>query len=501
MATKFAFRNGFFDNNTTWSLNSATYVATTIPDITDDAVANTRVVTITSNVICNSISNDSIYGGLSGGMFLLNTTNNPVNIFANIRGINCYGNTFYCISGFGANMFSLTGIVSAGGQSHGTGAGRSQALFLGNTGTVNLSCRYSWVGSGYVATAIHLISAAKLNIYGKEIGTSVENSRAFMTYAGGGEVNVYGDFISTQSNGTCLEVRSATGVNVYGNIDFAARTATQDTVYGIQFYSTIPCVTNIYGNMLGAQNYTNSGTVRNNIYIDARPNCLFNIYGDIYQGNTTGAYGGYIINNVCSSRINIYGKIYTNNSYKCPVLYNNSYSNITIFQDISASNICPIIVNEHCLSNLNLHGDIINAENGMQALYSRQHNWTRRPTNAYIRYATGLSNPVFLYHTQTEALTAFSMPPASSVRSGLSYAGGALTGTCIIPDIKNVTYGVPVDDNKSGIGFISDVSSLFNLQVSSLTANNSIGLKMANSMTNDFLSKTLDSYLNVDIPI
>jgi hypothetical protein len=47
--------------------------------------------------------------------------------------------------------------------------------------------------------------------------------------------------------------------------------------------------------------------------------------------------------------------------------------------------------------------------------------------------------------TLIDATANAAMPAASNVRSGVSYAGGALTGSCAVPAAGSVALGVPVD--------------------------------------------------------
>jgi hypothetical protein len=48
--------------------------------------------------------------------------------------------------------------------------------------------------------------------------------------------------------------------------------------------------------------------------------------------------------------------------------------------------------------------------------------------------------------TLIDASSNAAMPAASNVRSGVSYASGALTGTCAVPAAGSVALGVPVDN-------------------------------------------------------
>lgn len=491
MANKYAIQNGFFDQNTTWSLNPTAISPTTVPTVGDVAVANTRTVTITSNVRCDAITISSSYGSVSGGMFLARTINNDVDIHSDIVGANIYGTTFYCLSGDGSKTLSITGNVFPCYQNYGTGTGRSPCIRLFNTGVVNLSTRFDTAIGGYQTTKCEVHTASALNIYNQTLFSA---DVVTIYYTGAGVVNVYGD-LSTNSNssGYALWVRTASAVNVYGNLNASNGSAsgyTQDCLY---YDGGLPCQMNIYGNLYGRIKGGNPYSRCINI---GGGNCLtVNISGDLYQGSSgSGQTSSPVIYVAGPTDMTIYGKMYMYDTYLCPLIYWNSFGTLTVFQDLSANPYTGMIRSESINSLINIYGNIINHENGTQAIYARTFNWNRKPYDAYIEYGTGEQNPVNIYHTQTDSLTAFTMPPASSVRVGVVYKGGALTGTCVIPDIKNVAYGVPIDDGKLGTAVIGDISDLFNLEISSLSANNSVGQRMANSMTMDFFNKTLNSY-------
>lgn len=72
------------------------------------------------------------------------------------------------------------------------------------------------------------------------------------------------------------------------------------------------------------------------------------------------------------------------------------------------------------------------------------------PTNGVIRLSPASTNLAKFYTgTGTKTLvdaTQGQMPAANNVRSGVSYASGALTGTCAVPAAGSVALGVPVDN-------------------------------------------------------
>jgi hypothetical protein len=73
------------------------------------------------------------------------------------------------------------------------------------------------------------------------------------------------------------------------------------------------------------------------------------------------------------------------------------------------------------------------------------------------------------------------MPAASDVRNGVSYASGALTGTCAVPAAASVAFGVPVDAT-TGTAALTP-ASVWDTLTSSLTVAGSIGERLKNSAT------------------
>lgn len=88
--------------------------------------------------------------------------------------------------------------------------------------------------------------------------------------------------------------------------------------------------------------------------------------------------------------------------------------------------------------------------------------------------------------TLIDATQNAAMPAASDVRSGVSYASGAITGTCAVPAAGSVSLGVPVD-----AGFGTAVLTTANVQ-SALTAQ---GLTTARAGNLDNLDTTVSSRL------
>jgi hypothetical protein len=100
---------------------------------------------------------------------------------------------------------------------------------------------------------------------------------------------------------------------------------------------------------------------------------------------------------------------------------------------------------------------------------------------AVFNYADTAGAKTLIDATQNAA-----MPTASNVRSGVSYASGALTGTCAVPAAGSVSLGVPVD-----AGFGTAVLTTADVQ-SALTSQ---GLTTARAGNLDNLDATVSSRL------
>ena len=114
------------------------------------------------------------------------------------------------------------------------------------------------------------------------------------------------------------------------------------------------------------------------------------------------------------------------------------------------------------------------------------------PTSGAVRLVASGSNNANFYATIGERKTLIdatanaSMPAASDVRSGVSYASGALTGSCAVPAAGSVALGVPVDTTTG-----TAVLTIANVQ-SALTDQ---GLTSARAGNLDNLDATVSSRL------
>ncbi len=135
-------------------------------------------------------------------------------------------------------------------------------------------------------------------------------------------------------------------------------------------------------------------------------------------------------------------------------------------------------------------GNIIDDPSGRVAIYSLTYQLHPPATNTVISYSSLNNEKLNMY--STDSLSAFSMPPVSAVREGVSYANNTLVGTCFIPSPKSVRLNTPVDNTVGEA--IMDASDFYNVLTAQLTAENTIGKLLANSLTTDIAGKLIASW-------
>ena len=241
---------------------------------------------------------------------------------------------------------------------------------------------------------------------------------------------------------------------------------------------------NIIGSLVAG---TGLNASRGVFFATGAVNGTLNVTGNV-QGGTGGnsdAIGTQVTGNV----VNIVGNVTGNVGAGT----NNAISQITVIGNCIASSLNNAINNT--IGNVRISGNILNAPNGIPAVYAASYTVNPVPYQTYIRYAnngTGVGSDAYLYHYTTDSLSAFSMPPLSAVRAGLQYANNTLTGTCQIPAASAVTFGALVD-NTTGTAALTS-NTLFDVSVASLTASDSLGARLKNSATVESVGRIIASF-------
>ena len=87
------------------------------------------------------------------------------------------------------------------------------------------------------------------------------------------------------------------------------------------------------------------------------------------------------------------------------------------------------------------------------------------------------------------------MPAITDVRTGVSYASGALTGTCAVPAASSVGFGVPVDAT-TGTAALTP-ASVWDHLLSAITASSTIGTLLKNNIDATISSRSTLTAANV----
>lgn len=267
-------------------------------------------------------------------------------------------------------------------------------------------------------------------------------------------------YLSGSNNATIVGTLSGSHSSSYSAIALATTRDAKGTL-------------NIIGDLYGGSSPGDQNYAGHALYIDGngiKVNVSGFCYGKQNSSNYSLQYS--VIRNVTTySSIYFNGNMYAGGD--CAAFYNDVYTNCYFTGNFYAGNRHNAINNTSYTANINLAGNLVS--NGpYTAIKSPRYFMYPVPKNSYISIFQSESS--YNYFFSSDSLSAFSMPPLSSVRLGTIYGNGALTGTCVIPSVSSVTFGVPVD-GKIGISLL-DPFEFFSTKVLSLTAPNTIGEKL-----------------------
>ena len=211
---------------------------------------------------------------------------------------------------------------------------------------------------------------------------------------------------------------------------------------------------------------------------------IVSVTGSLQGGTGAGANG---INNSSVGTIIVTGNVTAGTGSAAYGINNSSTGTAIIVGNVVATSATNAFVSSNAIAINKISGNLINNSNGTAAIYATRYVVDPVPTNSVIQYS---NTNMFT----TDSLSAFSMPPVSAVRSGVSFANSTLTGTCKVPSANSVNIGVPVD-NTVGTAFLNP-ATLFDASVASLTASNSLGARLRNSATVQSVGNIIASFSN-----
>jgi len=377
-----------------------TWVGGIVPTIGDEARASTgHTITITANATCDEVSNAGT------GIF---TLNDGVTLTANVTNKSTTASR-NCVQ-FTADLPAIGYII--GNCIGGTVTGAQGAINSG-TGTLNVTGN-SVAGSGSFSVGVNNSGTGTTNITGNVTAGSGANAHG--AYVTTGILNITGS-VTGGSTSTPFGARleGAGTLNITGNV-------TASSVSGGVSHLSANGFVNITGNVT-------AGAGASSIGVFNESTGLVTINGICTGGTTNGAAG---VRNALTGTIrltravgNAYGPGNTAGLAAAP----------------GAANVGLGVI------------EIEQLEYGT---------FGQSPTTGTgIRLKKLGSNvAVFNYcdtagaKTLIDATANASMPAASDVRSGVSYASGAQTGSCAVPSASSVAFGVPVD-NTTGTALLT----------------------------------------------
>lgn len=310
------------------------------------------------------------------------------------------------------NTSNVSPVVTAGGQ----------FIVTGNTGTriitltdVTTGIRSNGLTFGTVALVVNSTSGATVTI-----NSAFNNPGSVQAFFCNGScvLNLVGN--SNATYGPLLNTTtSANGgtLNILGNITGSIFGGNTSIVIGSTTYTI-----NITGNVTG-----NADSV-----LAVGASNVANITGNITTIGIAAVGVG------VGSTLNVTGNI---TSAGAAAVTSTSNCVITVNGNVTASSAAVGILSTNVNALVTVNGNLINT-NDIMAVQSFKMRISPTSQQAWTFQTAGPNRQMFT----ANAFSGGTMPVASDVRLGVSYANGTLTGTCAVPSANSVVWGVPVDN-------------------------------------------------------
>jgi hypothetical protein len=334
---------------------------------------------------------------------------------------------------------------------------------------------------------------------------------------GAGLVRIDGNITKNASvvRGLYISNSPSCNVTINGNITGVGNNFVYYSVY-FGDSPNLTCVVNnsINGNGLyGYKCSSSSITINGDLISSSDVNTVYPLYYSSYNNNSIITVNGNVISNENQAiyitngdssglTLNVIGNVYAG---KDPAIqmdedYDNNF-NCKSDEIVASEFNNAIYIPSLMRGNITIEAKrILNHSNGTAAIYSNY--YTLVPvTESYIRYpSTGVTGAAdeYLFHHYTDSLATYSLPPVSAVRAGVTYASGALTGTCVIPEVSAVLFGTEVDSGLFGTAYFDasliDYSKLWGELTTSAFAPSSFGERLKDSVTTEAAGKIIQSF-------
>jgi hypothetical protein len=275
-----------------------------------------------------------------------------------------------------------------------------------------------------------------------------------------GTINLIGNIL-IGVQGANVIINSSTGIiNLIGNLTFD--TGNQANINAILNSST--GIVNVTGNIT-------SGPGANNFGIGNSSIGTINVTGNITGGTTATAYG---INNTSIGTINVTGIITARTGSG---INSTTAGIINVIGTLQASTSANAVSSTSTTATNIFSGPFINS-GSRNAIYCYNVRLYDDVTTRYVIGVSGSNDTITLF--SPDQVTG--IPSGSDVRVGTIYGPGSeLTGSMAVPQPNSVSVGVAVDGTVGSA--LVKPEDLWNYAVTSLTASNSIGQRLANAST------------------
>ena len=425
-------------NSGNWS-NSAIWSGSLIPTASDDVFLNNQTVTLDQTIIVRSINNTATGSAIAGGQ---------LNIFSD-----------YNITATPTGISSNGAIVTGG------------YIKYYNTGSISI-----------IATFLQTLN-------------TLEN-------VNGGTINITGDVRLPSNgiaNGRTITNRANGVINILGNITCPGNTTSGNNAVLNSSNGNV----NIIGNVIGGNNGAGPHGIVNN------SNGIITVTGNVVGGSVTTTYG---INNNSTGTVNVTGNVngsafstntfginnasigtvnVTGNSIAAswPAIASTTAGIINVIGQLQASPTANAVSSTSTTATNVFSGPFINS-GSRNAIYCYNVRLYDDVTTRYTIGVSGSTNTISL--VSPDQVTG--VPSGSNVRAGISFGpGNELTGSMQVPNPQSVSIGVAVD-NTVGTA-ITKPEDLWNFALTSLTASNSIGQRLASTSTSASNAAIINSFM------
>lgn len=278
-----------------------------------------------------------------------------------------------------------------------------------------------------------------------------------------GTINIIGEVRlpgTTISSGRTITNSSNGVINVVGNI--TCPTNTQSLSFAI--LNSRNGIINITGNVIGGNNGSGPYGINNNAL------GTINVTGNLVGGSNAAA-----VFNTSTGTVNVTGNVTTTSNF--PGLQSTTAGTINVIGQIQASTSANAVSSTSTTATNIFSGPFINSGSS-NAIYCYNVELYDDVTTRYVIGVSGSTDTIILFSPDQVV----GVPSGSDVRTGTIYGpGNELTGSMAVPHPNSVSWGVAIE-NTTGTA-IAKPEDLWNYAVTSLTASNSIGQRLASTAT------------------